>query len=169
MDLVGFVYGFGALQGVILACILLAIRSDHRVANAIMAILVMTIALGVLQEMLLHMGVLVEVSSMALTMYPVRYTWGPLLYLYAFSLTGGQLRIRQWLHFLPAVLVFLMISVPILQLTSLQQQDLLSDITSLRNDPAQVALIWSLVPRYLRLMNEFQVTSLVFILQFSGY
>jgi len=169
VDLAGFLYGFGALQGVILACILLAIRSDHRVANAIMAILVMTIALGVLQEMLVYMGVLFEVPSMALTIYPVRYTWGPLLYLYAFSLSGSQLRIRQWLHFLPAVLVFLIISVPILQLTSLQQQDLLRYITSLRNDSAPEALIWSLVPRYLRLMNEFQVTSLVFILQFSGY
>ena len=169
MDLVGFLYGFGALQGVILACILLVIRCDHRVANAIMAILLVMIAVGVFQEMLLHMGVLPEVPSMALTTYPVRYTWGPLLYLYAFSLTGGQLRIRQWLHFLPAVLVFLMISVPILQLTNLQQQNLLSHITSVRNDPAQGASIWGLVPRYLRLMNQFQVTSLVFILQFSGY
>jgi len=102
-------------------------------------------------------------------MYPLRYTWGPLLYLYAFSLTGGQLRIRQWLHFLPAVLLFLMINVPILQLTSLQQQDLVSYLTSLRNDPVQEALIWSFLPGYLRLMSDFHLNSLVFILQFSGY
>mgnify|MGYP000072937062 CR=1 FL=1 len=171
MDIAGFLYGFGALQGVILAGILLAMRSGHRVANAIMAVLVMTIALNVLQRMVLHMGALVEVPTVALGMYPLRYTWGPLLYLYAFSLSGGQLRISQWLHFLPAVLLFLMINVPILQLTSLQQQDLVSYLTSLRNDPVQEALIWSFLHGHLhfRLMIDFHLNSLVFILQFSGY
>ncbi len=169
MDLVGFLYGFGALQGVILACILLAIRSDHRVANAIMAVLVMTIALIVLQRMLVHLGFWLETPGLALTAYPLRYTWGPLLYLYAFSLTGSQLQLRQLLHFLPAVLLFLMLNVSFWQLTSMQQQDLVNYFQILRHDPAHEALIWEFIPGYWRLLIDFQAHRFVFTLQFSGY
>lgn len=169
MNLAGFLYGFGALQGVILAGILLAMRSGHRFANAIMAVLVVTMALTVLNRMLLHMGLWVEAPALALTIHPLSYTWGPLLYLYAFSLTGSPLQLRQLLHFLPAVLLFLAINIPFWQLTSMQQQDLVSYLWHLRNDPAQEALIWEFVPEYWRLLIDFQVNTLVFALQFSAY
>jgi len=168
VDLVGFLYGFGALQGLILACILLVIRSGHRFANVIMAVLVMNLALVVLQKMLVHMGFWLEAPSLALTLYPLRYSWGPLLYLYVFSLTGGQLHIRQLLHFLPAVLLFLVLNISVWQLTSLQQHDLVSYIWSLRNDLAQKAAIQEFLPIG-GLIADIRAVSLVFTLQFSSY
>ena len=50
MDWVGFFYGFGVLQGLILAGILLVAPSGHRLANAFMAALVSVIALAALQS-----------------------------------------------------------------------------------------------------------------------
>lgn len=103
-DLFGFLYGIGLVQGAALAGVLLFARSGHRLANVIMAVLVVAIALSVLQKWMILQGLWVEHPRFAFVIHPLRYAWGPLLYLYAYSLTGGQLNLRQWWHFLPAIL-----------------------------------------------------------------
>ena len=79
MDLIGFLYGFGLLHGVILAGVLLYIRSDHRLANAFMAGLVACIALRFLSNWLIRTGVFMRYPDLSLVIMPLDFAWGPLL------------------------------------------------------------------------------------------
>jgi uncharacterized membrane protein YvlD (DUF360 family) len=63
MDLVGFLYGIGVVQGVVLAGVLLFARSGHRLANAIMAALVLAIASSLLQKLMIRSGLLGPVHT----------------------------------------------------------------------------------------------------------
>ena len=110
MDLVSFVYGFGALQGVVLAAILLLIRSGHRQANLIMSVLIVVIALRALQKLLVHIDYWEEAPAMAFSFYPTVFAWGPLLYLYALTLVGGKLRLVHVWHFAIMVSYFVMVA-----------------------------------------------------------
>ena len=85
MDLMEFLHAIGVVQGVVLAGVLLFARSGHRIANAIMAALVLAIALDLLWRLALRWDLWAEYPNFAFFLYPLRYAWGPLLYLYAFK------------------------------------------------------------------------------------
>lgn len=169
MDLIGFFYGFGILQGLILAVVLLAARSGHRLANAIMVALLVVIVVYVLHQWLVRIEFWTDRPALAFTIFPLKYTWGPLLYLYAFSLTGGQLRYRQGLHFAPALLIFLTANLSFWQLSGLQQSALISNLQYFRNDPAQLELDWESIPRLWHLEADFHFNPLLFVLHFACY
>jgi AraC-like DNA-binding protein len=106
MDLIGFLYGLGVLHGVILAGILFFMRSEHRVANAFMAALVACIALRFLSNWLIRSGVFIQNPQWSLLSSPLDFAWGPLLYLYAYSMSGRKLGAKHVLHFIPCLLLF---------------------------------------------------------------
>jgi AraC-like DNA-binding protein len=106
MDLIGFLYGFGFLHGVILAGILLFARSGHRLANAFMAALVLCIAMRFLDNWLIRAGVFMRHPEWALLSTPLDFAWGPLLYLYAYTMTSKRFSRIQLLHFMPCLLLF---------------------------------------------------------------
>ncbi|MEO1081250.1 MAG: helix-turn-helix domain-containing protein [Pseudomonadota bacterium] len=165
----GFVYGFGALQGFVLAAILLLIRSGHRVANLIMSVLIVVIALRVVQKLLVHVDYWVEAPSLALTLYPTVFAWGPLLYLYALTLVGGRLRLAHCWHFLPVVGYFLMLNTSYWQLSHAQQVDLISYIWSTRTDTVLAAELRELFPGSWTPIIEFHLHSLFFTVQLGIY
>ena len=100
-------------------------RSGHRLANAIVAALVMAIALCLFHRLAINVGLWYEYPSFAFALNSLNYTWGPLLYLYTFCLTRGSLSHRQCLHFLPAVLAFLAMNLPLWQSSSTGQEQLI--------------------------------------------
>tara|TARA_B100000900_G_C20601300_1_gene725718 strand:+ start:393 stop:1673 length:1281 start_codon:yes stop_codon:yes gene_type:complete len=169
LDWIGFLYGFGALQGVVLASILVLIKSGHRQANVIMAILVIVIALRVVQKLLVHVHYWETSPTLALTLYPVIYAWGPLLYLYARTLIGGKFHPRDGWHFLPVVAFFFLLNLSYWGLTSDQQVVLVRYIWSPRTDVQMAAELKQLLPfTWMPLMESF-VHSLFFSMQLATY
>lgn len=106
MDLIGFFYGFGFLHGVVLAGILLYSGNGHRLANAFMAGLVVCIAILFLSKWLIRAGVFTRYPEWGLLSAPLDFAWGPLLYLYAYSISGRSVGLTQLLHFVPCLIVF---------------------------------------------------------------
>ncbi|MEM8492615.1 MAG: helix-turn-helix transcriptional regulator [Pseudomonadota bacterium] len=169
MDPVSFAYGLGALQGLVLAIILLLIRSGHRTANVIMSVLVIVIALRVLQKLLVHSDYWVDAPALAFTLYPTIFAWGPLLYLYAHTLVGGSLRRAHAVHFLPMVAYFAYLNSGYWQLTRDQQIDLVNYVWSTRTDSAMAARLSEFFPATWTPFIEFHLHSLLFIVQMGVY
>ena len=139
MDWVGFFYGFGVLQGLILAAILLVAPSGHRLANAVMAALVTVIALAALQSWLLRTGYFLQHPGTALVIPQLDFAWGPLLYLYAVSLSDNRLRPTLLLHLLPAAILLLSANFSFWSYSEEQQQAFVRFIWSDRTDPQLLA------------------------------
>jgi AraC-like DNA-binding protein len=169
MDPVGFIFGFGLLQGLILAAILLAARSGHRLANGIMAALVVAIALNLLQSWLIRLGYYLEHPAAALIIPPLDFVWGPLLYLYAYSLTGGTVHNRQLAHFLPTAVFLLAANVPFWTFSEAQQSNFVSYLWSLRTDTTQQQEVWTYLVGFWRIWVEYHLHSSFFVLQFALY
>jgi len=143
-DIITFLCGIGAVQGIVLAAVLLLARSGHRLANAMVAALVTAIALGLFQRLAINVGLWYEYPSFAFALNSLNYTWGPLLYLYAFCLTRGSLGHRQWLHFLPAILVFLAMNLSLWLSSSTGQEQLIRHMWGSYPDAFGGTVIWGL-------------------------
>jgi AraC-like DNA-binding protein len=143
-DLITFLCAIGAVQGIVLAAVLLLARSGHRLANTIVAGLVMAIALTLLHRLAIHVGFWLEHPTFAFILNSLIYTWGPLLYLYTFCLTRGSLSHRQWLHFLPTVLVFLAMNLPLWLSSSTGQEQLIRHMWGNYPDAFGDTVIWGL-------------------------
>ena len=169
MDLVEFLYRVGLIQGVLLAGVLMLAPSGHRQANAIMAALVLVTAVSLLQKLLVLSGLFDESPKFALLYYPLRFAWGPLLYLYALSLTGGQFSYRQWWHFLPMIVIFLKVNLSFWQVDIDQQRMLLSYLWNPQGSPQPEPIILELVGILGGLSSESRGDSLIFALQFACY
>jgi hypothetical protein len=143
-SLVILLCAIGAVQGIVLAAVLLLARSGHRLANTIVACLVMAIALTLLHRLAINVGLWYEYPSFAFALNWLIYTWGPLLYLYTFCLTRGSLGHRQWLHFLPAVLVFLAMNLPLWLSSSTGQEQLIRHMWGNYPDALGGTVIWGL-------------------------
>jgi AraC-like DNA-binding protein len=106
MDLVGFIYGFGALQGFTLCAILLWNSSGNRNANMLMAALIAVISLHLVNIWLVRAGVYINhYPQWAGLIPPMRFTWGPRLYLYARTVVNKPASIPQIVHFIPYLLL----------------------------------------------------------------
>ncbi len=140
-DLVGFLYVSGIVQGLILLPVLLFARSGHRQANLLMAALVTSITLDVLRGWGVTIGFWSEYPTFAATLYPLRFAWGPLLYLYAVSLTTGTLHRQQLGHFVPAIAVFLFVNLRYWNLDVTEQIALIEQLRTTSNAGDESALI----------------------------
>jgi AraC-like DNA-binding protein len=169
MDLVGFLYGFGVLQGLILAGVLLIAASGHRLANGFMAGLVLAIALNLLQSWLIRVGYYLEHPGGALLVPPLDFVWGPLLFLYAYTLTTGSASWRQLGHFLPAVLVFLGMNSAFWGISQDQQSNFVAYLWSVRTDERLGQQIGQDIPLLGKVWMDYHLQGSLFALQFGIY
>jgi len=168
MDLVGFLYGFGVLQSVVMAGILLFARSGHRLANGFMAGLVLVIALSLLQNWLIRLGFYLHHPAWGLMIPPLDFTWGPLLYLYAYSLTNQRVKGLQSAHFIPTALLMIS-SLTFFAYPHEQQKDLLSYVWSQRTDIQLRQQVIATIPSFWRHWIDLHLQGSFFALQFGIY
>ncbi len=170
MNLVDFLCGIGFVQGVVLAGVLLYARSGHRFANAIMAALVLATAATLMQSLLIRSGVFNDYPQFSLILSQFRFTWGPLLYLYALSMTGSRLGYRQCWHLLPAILFFTLNNLKFWQLDADQQRLFTAYLWNyLDSDPSTEAIIWGFMGSFWAFLIKSYFHFIFFTLQSAGY
>ncbi|BFM15791.1 hypothetical protein R50073_19740 [Maricurvus nonylphenolicus] len=168
MDLIGFLYGFGVLQSILLAGLLLFIRSGNRLANAFMAGLVVVMGLNLLQSWLIRIGFYLEHPSFGLLIPPLDFAWGPLLYLYAYSLTSRSVNWSHALHFLPTV--FMLTSTwKFHTIPEEHQRNLLSYLWSQREDIQLIPAVANAIPSFWRHWIDLHLQGSFFALHFGTY
>ncbi|MDX1734267.1 MAG: helix-turn-helix transcriptional regulator [Halioglobus sp.] len=168
MDLIGFLYGFGVLHGVVLAVILLYSSGGNRRANLFMATLVACIAIRFLSNWLVRTDFFLEHPPWALAARPLDLAWGPLLYLYARSIADRPVGMIHLLHFIPALLLC---SAPITlaQYPHQQQVQFLTFMLSDRQDTALGGELLQTMPAFWRTWMEMHLHGSFFTLQFGCY
>lgn len=168
MDLIGFLYGFGVLHGIVLAAILLCAPAGNRMANAFMAVLVTCIAIRFMNNWLIRTGTFLEYPQWGLLSMPLDLAWGPLLYLYARAIAGRPLGAVQALHFIPCLLMF---SGPIAfaSYSSEQQVQFLHYFWSDRQGTGQGRQILESAPSFWRYWIDLHLHGAFFTLQFGSY
>jgi len=168
MDLIGFFYGFGFFHGLVLAGILLSARDGYRPANAFMAGLVACIAIRFLVLWLIRAGVFTRHPEWSLLSNPLEFAWGPLLYLYAYSMTNRSVAFKQILHFIPFLLVF---AEPIAFATySAEQQSLfINYIWSNRENAELARQVFEFVPAFWEPFVSIHLHGVLFAAHFGVY
>jgi AraC-like DNA-binding protein len=168
MDLIGFLYGFGFLHGVILAGVLWYSSSGHRLANAFMGGLVACIAIRFLFSWLIRTEVFMQYPVWSLMNTPLEFAWGPLLYLYAYSMTNHTVRLTQLLHFIPLILLF---SAPMtFALYPREQQlDFLTYFWSNRENVELGRQVLEFTPPFWRVWMDLHLHGIFFSIQFGVY
>jgi hypothetical protein len=151
-----------------LAGVLLYIRSDHRLANAFMAGLVACIALRFLSNWLIRTGVFMRYPDLSLVIMPLDFAWGPLLYLYAYSISGRTVGPAQLLHFLPSLLMF---SAPITFALNSREQQLafLTYFWSSRENLELGKEVFDNMPAFWRSWVDLHLQGSFFAIQFGAY
>lgn len=168
MDLIGFLFGFGFLHGVILAGVLLYFRSEQRLANAFMAGLVACIAIRFLFSWLIRSDIFMSHPQWSMMSMPLEFAWGPLLYLYVCATTSKRVRPVQMLHFIPFLLL---LSEPItfMQYSKEQQLLFLDFLWSNRENAALGKEIYTLIPAFWRVWVDLHLHGILFSIQFALY
>ena len=168
MDFIGFLYGFGFLQGVILAGVLLYSSSGHRLANVFMAGLVACMAMRLLFSWLIRTDVFLIYPQWSFISNPLEFAWGPLLYLYAYTMTSKSLRPAQLLHFIPFLLIF---SEPITFMSYPREQQLafLTYFLSNRENVETGQQLLAVLPSFWRVWVDLHLHGIVFLIQFAVY
>lgn len=168
MDLIGFFYGFGAINGAALACILLFLPGGNRLANAFMAALVACIAIRFLSNWMIRTDVFMRYPEWGLASVPLDFAWGPLLYLYAWSISGRSVGPLQLLHFIPCLLMF---AAPITfaGYSSTEQLQFLAYFWSDRQDQGLGREVLEASPAFWRYWVDNHLQGSFFTLQFGGY
>jgi len=168
MDLIGFLYGFGLLHGVLLAGVLLFFSGGNRQANTFMAGLVLCIAIRFLFSWLIRTDVFMSYPQWSMWSNPLDFTWGPLLYLYAYAMTSKHVRPVQLLHFIPFLLL---LSEPITFMLYPKEQQ----VTFLKyfwSDRESVELgrqIFDAIPAFWRVWVNLHLHGILFSIQFAVY
>ena len=168
MDLIGFLYGFGFVQGIMLAGLILYARSGHRLANAFMAALVTCIAIRFLVHWLIRAGVFQDYPQLGLVFSPLDFAWGPLLYLYAYAMTNREVSRFHVLQFVPALLL---ISAPITFALYPRETQLefLNYLWSNRDNAEMGRNVLAAIPAFWRPWVEYRLYGILFSLQFGIY
>jgi hypothetical protein len=98
----------GALQGFLVAGALVAHRTN-RTANRLLAALVVTFTISLLQEVYYSAGLVRVYPHFFGISYPLPWVFGPLAYLYAVFASDGsrRLRTRDAAHFAPLIVVLI--------------------------------------------------------------
>ncbi|BFM15796.1 AraC family transcriptional regulator [Maricurvus nonylphenolicus] len=168
MDFIGFLYGFGMLQGVILAAVLLLASSGHRLANGFMAGLILVLSLGLLQNWVVRTEFFMQHPGFALMIPPLDFAWGPLLYLYAFSLTTKSVSWKQAFHLLPAVLL-LINSLNFFTYSIEEQRNFITYLWSDRTDLVLEQQVTDIAPFFWQTWVNLHLQGNLFALQFGIY
>jgi len=155
MNLIELICGIGVAQGVVLAGVLLFARSGHRLANMIMAALVLATAAILLQKLLIESGVFHDYPNFSIILSQLRFTWGPLLYLYALSITGTKLSSRHYWHFLPLIAFFTLNNLKFWQLDADQQRLFTTYLWNyLDSSPETEEIIWGFMGSFWKALIE---------------
>jgi AraC-like DNA-binding protein len=107
IDWLHLVLLLGAVQGFLLAGVLAAHRSN-RTANRLLAALIATFTIYLLDEVNYSIGLIRTYPHLFGIAYPLPWVFGPLTYLYALAASDRSWRVsaRDWVHFLlPFVVV----------------------------------------------------------------
>ena len=96
----------GAAQGVLLAGVLAAHRSN-RTANRLLAVLVAAFTVYLIAAVYYSTGLIRVHPHVFGISYPLPWVFGPLVYLYAVAASdrNWRFRTRDWLHFVPVIVV----------------------------------------------------------------
>jgi len=168
MDLIGFLYGFGALNGAALACILLYSRDGNRLANSFMAALVACIAIRFLNNWMIRTDIFMQHPEWGLASTPLDFAWGPLLYLYAFTMAGRRLQPVHALHLLPCLLLAAG-PLTFVSYSTADQLQFLSYYWSDRQNTGLSEEVLSQIPAFWRVWVDMHLHGSFFTLQFGIY
>lgn len=118
----------GAAQGLILAVLLLLKRRDNRIANKILAGILVILSVSILLHALSHAGVLPLADNHKILISLLIILCAPLVYLYTVALTAYQFRIekKHARHLLPFGAVLLLGLALLIAAGDLPQADLLA-------------------------------------------
>jgi len=170
MDVVGLLYGFGILQGLVLAGVLLFAPSGHGVANRFMAGLVIAIALSLWQSLMIRNGFYFRHPTGWPLIATLNFTWGPLLYLYAYSLTRSAVNWRHSIHFVPAMLLLLLAGYTTFWVYTIEEQrSFLHYLWGPRTGQTLKQHVVGDVPSFLRLWIDLHLQGTFFVIQFGTY
>ena len=103
---------FGVVQGVFLSLLLFFYKRGNPLANRLLAILIFLFSMRLAEFVGYWTNFFLEFPHLAFTTVSVQFLFGPLLYLYAKSLTeiNISLKRRDFLHFLPFVLELILLA-----------------------------------------------------------
>lgn len=95
-----------AMQGVLLAAILMAMESQRPLANRLLAALLLVLSLRIVAPLLFYFGAAGDHGVLGIVFHNSSFLLGPLLYAYARALIDDDFRLRaeHAVHLLPAVL-----------------------------------------------------------------
>jgi len=100
---------FGAVQGLFLSFIIFFHNSGNKTANKLLGILIFVFSLRLAEYVSYWTNFFLEVPHLAFTTVTFQFLFGPLLYLYAKSLTEINVNFKKLdlIHFLPFIIHFL--------------------------------------------------------------
>jgi AraC-like DNA-binding protein len=130
----------GALQGVFLALVLVAHRTN-RAANRLLAALMIAFAVGLVSEVYYSAGIIRSHPHFFGISYPLPWIFGPLVYLYTLAASDRtwRFRARGAMHFAPAAMV-VVLTFPIYLRSGPEKIALYDQLTS-GNPPALLAVL----------------------------
>ena len=128
IDLYSAIMLLGAVQGMFLALALINAKSGLPVAHRLLAMLTLTFSLDLWMAFLHQSGYIASYPRLLVIDSNIDFLFGPLTYLYVTALTarsGFRFTLRQWRHFLPFLLGFVIL-IPLMWLDQQQLQSLLN-------------------------------------------
>jgi AraC-like DNA-binding protein len=102
-----FLFGFCALHCAVIAVLSLSNKHNASLPNVLMASLLFSMAVCFANIGMALAGVYDDWPLGALLVAPLRFLWGPLLYLYALSMVQSRLSALHCLHLLPVLLIYI--------------------------------------------------------------
>ncbi len=169
MDIIGSIFGAGVINGLLLSVVLFFSSKGQRLANHYMAGLVLMISLSLLNTWLTRSGFYLEHPEYWLWFPTLNLTWGPFLYLYGVALTQNKVKPIQFLHFLPALILFVVRISVFYDYSSGHQQEFLQYFWSPRSEPELADRVGEHAPNFLMLWVDWHIQGALFGLQFAFY
>jgi AraC-like DNA-binding protein len=168
MNAISYVIGFGILQAFLLAGLLVLVPRTPRLPNLFMAGLVLAISGRLLHGWLTVSGNLAAPPAWTLPIGSLTFTWGPLLYLYAYTMTRQHVSWVHSLHFLPWLAILLLIF-PFYHLSPEQQQLAADYLWYGRDDATLERQFQQIANPFYGYWIEYRFNAIAFVLQFSLY
>ena len=130
IDWIQFAELVGAVQGFLLAAVLIAHRTN-RTANRLLAALMVAFSVSLISEVYYSANLVRTYPHFFGISYPLPWVFGPLVYLYAVAASdrGWRFGVRGALHFAPVVLV-VMLTLPIYLMSGAEKIALFERLTA---------------------------------------
>ncbi|WP_299770510.1 helix-turn-helix transcriptional regulator [uncultured Pseudoteredinibacter sp.] len=168
MNIYHLFLGFGALQGGIMAVLLLVSPSGAKLANRFMAALLFAMGLRLLQQLQVSADYLNDLHWWTLLIANLPFCWGPLLFLYSAALTGNNLSKSHGLHFLPYLLLCVA-SVEYYFYEPQQQQLLVDYLWYFRGELEMEGRVSEFLSPFWQLWFKYRLNAHLFIFHFGFY